>query len=75
VSDVLTSVIEKLSSNTRICEKKRIAIHYTTRRTPISAILAHALHPTAAEDEAVEGGMISLPFPPPLRDMIGGYVQ
>jgi len=26
------------------------------------------------EVEEVEGRMISLPFPPPFRDMIGGYV-
>jgi len=47
----------------------------TNRCSVISANLAHALVPTAMEVEEAEGRMISLPFPPPLRDMIGGYVR
>jgi hypothetical protein len=49
----------------------KASVNNTTQLSFFSALLAHALVRVAEEDEEVEGWMIALLFPPPLRCMIG----
>jgi hypothetical protein len=51
----------------------KTSVNNTTRFSLFSSLLAHALVLLAEEEEEVEGRIISLPFPPPLSDIIGGY--